>query len=151
MPHDMNARILAVSLIAAALAAPAFGRQPPAAAAAAPAKPALAKGMSAEEIVKIVGQPDSVRPLENSVNVKAEVWTYRRLMHEEVRETATNTSTIPTYVGPMGGGPQGMGSVPSLEYKLERVRTYQVTALLMVDGRLTMARQWKEQERHYDS
>jgi hypothetical protein len=40
--------------------------------------------------------------------------------------------------------------VPTLGYSTETTTTYQVTALLLCEGRLVVAKQWMERERTLD-
>ena len=108
------------------------------------AKPVLAKGMEGTAIRQLIGQPDEIRGL-NSPDVKAEKWIYRRKVTEGTYQTANMQTTIPAMVwGSERGMKQGEAIVP--DYRLKFYRVYQVTALLIVDGKLEHGRQWTERE-----
>ena len=48
-----------------------------------------------------------------------------------------------------GGDPANLQSVPVVQYRLKRITVYQVTALLMVNGKLELAKQWAEKDESY--
>jgi hypothetical protein len=103
-------------------------------------KPVIEKGMSHEMIVQLLGQPDEVNPLKTETG-KAETWIYRRKVGQTVHQTANTQAFIPAMTGFTAGGVTiGKALVP--DYRLKHVEAFQVTALLMVDGKLQLARQW---------
>jgi len=110
-------------------------------------KPALAKGMEGTVIRQLIGQPDEIRDLK-SPEVKAEKWIYRRKVTEGTYQTANMQTTIPAMVW---GGDSGMklGEAIVPDYRLKFYRVYQVTALLMVEGKLEHGRQWTEREESF--
>lgn len=110
------------------------------------AKPALAKGMTADEVLKIAGKPDEVRPIKNP-EAKAEAWIYRRVLDRTTRETATHVMERPAFLGP---GPSGEGVAIDPVTRQERITKYQVTWVLMIEGRLAMAKQTQEVERSFE-
>jgi len=113
------------------------------AAAPAPAKPVLGKGMAAAEIVRLIGRPDEIKPMK-AEGVTAEQWIYRRKVDQTVYQTANTQNAIPALVGFDGGGAViGTAIVPS--YRLKYAEQFQVTALLLIDGKLHLGRQWLEQ------
>ena len=119
----------------------------PAKEAAKKARPALTKGMSAEEVRGIVGQPTEVEAIKTDEG-KAEKWTYRREVDHTVIQTANTERTIPAFTGHNADGPViGTAIVP--DYRLKHVYTYQVTSLLMFEGRLVVAKQWLEREESF--
>ncbi|ACB77370.1 hypothetical protein Oter_4096 [Opitutus terrae PB90-1] len=121
--------------------------QPPAGQAKAKSdKPALAKGMTAEQVLKIAGKPDEIRPIKNP-NAKAEAWIYRRVLARTSRETATHVVERPAFQGP---GPSGEGVAIDPVTRQERITTYQVTWVLMIEGRMQVAKQTREVERSFD-
>ena len=61
------------------------------------------------------------------------------------RNDATVTM-LPVFAGPMGGSEWGMTTAPSLNYHIEHVKIYQVTSLLLFEGKLVVAKQWQEHE-----
>ncbi len=103
-------------------------------------KPVLEKGMPAAMIIQLVGQPDEISPLKSGEG-KAETWIYRRKVGQTVHQTANTETTIPALTGFTASGPT-IGSAIVPDYRLKYVCAYQVTALLMVDGRLQLGRQW---------
>lgn len=126
----MKIRILALLVLVTASAAIGYAK----------AKPVLAKGMNAWMIVELVGQPDEITPLKSDAG-KAETWIYRRMLGQTIHQTANTQAYIPAMVGFNAGGMViGKAIVP--EYRLKYVRAYQVTALLMVDDKLQLGRQW---------
>lgn len=110
------------------------------------AKTALAKGMTAEQVQAIVGKPNEIRPIKNS-KAKAETWVYRRLIEQRTEQTATGVEIRPAFVGL---GVQGDGTVTVPATRLERITTYQITWVLMIDGRMEMAKQTREVARSFD-
>jgi hypothetical protein len=111
------------------------------------AKPVLDKGMDATTIIQLVGQPDEVTPLKSGA-AKAETWIYRRKTAQTILQTANTQAFIPAMVGFDGGGMViGRAVVP--QYRLKYIRDYQVTALLLVDGKLQLGRQWATQDEQF--
>jgi hypothetical protein len=118
----------------------------------APAQNSLAvldKGMSAKEIVELLGQPETVSKLKTD-EAKAEKWTYRQLIDHRVVQEATNVGNEAAFVGNGGANNNDQGSRATLQYSLKEISTYRVTALLMVNDHLVLARQWSEQKTSYD-
>jgi len=110
-------------------------------------KPVLDKGMDAATILQLAGKPDEVRPIKSN-ETKAETWIYRRKLGQTVFQTANTQAYIPAMVGFNAGGPViGQALVP--DYRLKYARAYQMTALLMVDGKLHLAKQWVTQEEEF--
>jgi hypothetical protein len=110
-------------------------------------QPMLEKGMSADAILKIYGKPDDITPLKSS-DLKAEKWTYRRILKQGVIQTADTQRTVTTFGGFGSGGTQ-MADAVEPDYRLKYVKIYQVTSLLMVDGKLTLGKQWVERSEAY--
>ncbi|MDI1251023.1 MAG: hypothetical protein PSV13_19330 [Lacunisphaera sp.] len=134
----MNPRLLLCAVFCSLLLAAA-----PMLRAAAPAKPVLGKGMAAAEIVRLIGRPDEIKPMK-AEGVTAEQWIYRCKVDQTVYQTANTQSTIPALTGIDGGGVViGTAIVPS--YRLKYAEQFQVTALLLIDGKLHLGRQWFEQ------
>ena len=111
------------------------------------AKRALERGMSAEEIIQAIGQPASVVPMETAEG-KAETWTYRRLLDTRVYQSADGVTSVPAFIGMTATGPM-IGEAFAPEYRLKHRKTYQVTSLLMFDGKLVVAKQWREADESY--
>jgi hypothetical protein len=112
-----------------------------------PTQPVLMKGMEGTAIQQLVGQPTEIQQL-NSSDVKAEKWIYRRKLTEGTYQTANTQAYIPALVGVQSSGVVvGQALVP--DYRLKFVKVYQVTALLIVDGKLERGRQWTEREESF--
>ncbi len=110
-------------------------------------QPVLEKGMEGAAIKKIAGQPAEIQEMKAD-GVKAEKWIYRRILNEGTIQTANTQAYVPAMVGfDSGGMKTGKTLVP--EYRLKYVKVYQVTALLMVDGKLERGRQWTEREESF--
>jgi hypothetical protein len=125
------------------------GKTPPAPNAK-PAKRALTKGMTADAIKALIGRPREIKPMKAPAG-KAEVWIYRRVTKELTRQTAASMQTVPAFVGVgMGVAGDGMGSVSVPEFRLEHIKIYQVTRLLMFNDKLVTAKQWFEKESSFD-
>jgi len=119
--------------------------QPADASASPSAKPMLEKGMTAEQVERIAGKPAEIKPLASS-DGKAETWTYRRVIDRQTRQVAATTEFVSTFKGANFG--QDETQVPV--YHLEHTTIYQVTALLMFDGKLVLAKQWREKSVNRD-
>jgi len=143
----MKACILVPAAVAALLlfAAPVINAADTAASA--KAKPVLEKGMEAAAIVRIAGQPDEVHPMK-AEGVKAEKWIYRRKVDQTVFQTSNTQAFIPALVGFDGDG-MVVGKAVVPEYRLKYAELHQVTALLIVDGKLHLGRQWFEQSEQF--
>src|SRR5690349_13898361 len=109
-----------------------------------PSAPVLEKGMEADAIRQLVGQPSEIDPVK-STEVKAEKWIYRRKVTQGTYQTANTEARIPALVGTSAGG-LIVGETIVPEYRLKFVKVYQVTALLMINGKLERGRQWTERE-----
>ncbi len=115
-----------------------------------PARQPLEKGMTAEQILALIGKPAEVKPIEAPKGLQgpAEIWVYRRTMGTQTVQYPTGERDVPVYGGI--GADQTMKTRKELIYTLKHVTVYRVTSLLMVDGRLVLARQSQEQSDVYD-
>jgi hypothetical protein len=111
-------------------------------------KPALEKGMTAEAILQLAGKPAEVVALKTA-DGKAEKWIYRRKVGQTVKQSADNQAFETRMIGFGGTGGVQIGPVAVPDYRIKYVVGYQVTALLMVDGKLQLGRQWYEREEKY--
>ncbi len=110
-------------------------------------KPVLEKGMPAAMIIQLVGKPHEISPIKSG-ETNAETWIYRRKIGQTVHQTANTQKTIPALTGFTANGPTiGQAIVP--DYRLKYVCAYQITALLMVDGRLELGRQWVSRDEQF--
>ena len=134
----------------AAKAAPAEKAEPAAKDAAPKAKLVLEKGMDGEIILKHFGQPYEIKPMEApDKDTKVERWIYRRKVKETTIQTASGQTTIPAYAGAGPGGTQSFTEVVVPEFRPKLVVIYQVTELLMINGKLELAKQWMGQDEKY--
>jgi hypothetical protein len=116
---------------AEAAAAPASTRSP------------LEKGMAADAILQAVGKPAEVVPMK-SEGAKAETWYYRR----KLKQVAVTEPVMSVQSG-VNWGNTNVRSDPITQYRQKYVITHQVTALLVVDGKLVLGRQWLEESQSY--
>jgi hypothetical protein len=139
--------ILALATAAVGFAAPANNLAPEEgkSAPATKAAPVLEKGMTEAQIIAAIGHPDTVKPMHvpGSDLAKAETWVYRRQVGTRQMQVATGTRDVPTFNG-MGLGNDANGTRPEPVYSTKFVRIYSVTSLLMIDGKLELARQTTE-------
>jgi hypothetical protein len=128
--------------------APQASVAPPAAAPSAGkgALPVLKVGSTADEIVQLVGKPLDVTA-KPSPEGKAEVWTYRRVVDQQTDQVASGVNNVQAY-NPVPGM---TGSSPEIQYRLVHYTIYQVTSLLMFNGKLITAKQWLEKVANYDN
>jgi hypothetical protein len=142
---------LAVSGMAAAAETGADSKadESPAQKNAADQNPVLDKGMSASDVIKLIGKPAAVENLKTD-ELKAEKWTYRQLVGHRVVQEATNVINESAFIGTGGQGANTQGTRATLQYTLKHIKSYRMTALLMVNDKLVVARQWNEQQVTYD-
>ncbi|HVU25134.1 MAG TPA: hypothetical protein VHE13_13490 [Opitutus sp.] len=112
------------------------------------AKPTLAKGMTADEVLKAVGKPAEVKPMKTETG-KAEEWIYRRELGKRVVRVASGEREVPVFDG-MGLGSGAMKTRHEIIYTSKHVTVYQVTTLLMFDGKLILANQKVEQDDRFE-
>lgn len=113
-----------------------------------PAKPVIHKGMTAAEILRLIGKPEQVKPIVVG-DVKGESWIYRRVAKRTMNQTAATMETVPTFGG-LGIQGDGIVDIQVPSQRLENITIYQMTALLIFDGKLVATKQWFEQERHFE-
>lgn len=98
----------------------------------------LEKGMSADTVRKLLGKPDEIT-LHPTAEGTAEEWTYHRNF-QRADQVPTSMREVPAFVGPMGGGSDGMGTVQEPIYSLETHEINETLKLLMFQGKLE---EWK--------
>jgi hypothetical protein len=111
-------------------------------------QPVLEKGMPAAEILKLAGKPAEIVPMKTPEG-RAEKWIYRRKVGQTINQTANTQAHETAMVGFGGTGGVVLAPVVVPEYRLKYVVGYQVTALLMIDGKLQLGRQWYEREEKF--
>jgi hypothetical protein len=115
------------------------------------AKPAkkktLEKGMTADAVLATAGKPAEIKPMAApDPETKVEQWIYRRKLKETSVPVATGQHTVQTFGGTAVGGGVNIVETPVIDYSQKLVAVYQVTALLMINGKLEIAKQWVEQD-----
>jgi hypothetical protein len=100
--------------------------------------------MTAEEVAKIIGKPATSEAVTTPAG-NGEEWIYRRLAREYTQQTAATAQMMPAFVG-LGMPNNGLGEVPVAINHIERVKLYQVSSLLFIEGKLAAAKQWTEKE-----
>lgn len=111
--------------------------------------PVLKKGATAEEVLKLVGKPDQIRPMDTKEG-KAEVWVYRRLARHVERQSAVTTQNVTMFTG-SGTGNDAYAATAVPVFRTEHINVYQVSSLLMFEGQLVTATQKVETERKFDN
>jgi hypothetical protein len=112
-------------------------------------KPSVRKGMTADEVVAVIGKPKEIKPVVTEVGT-GESWIYRRVAKRVTNQVAPTVEKVPMWGGP--GVNVANGEVIDVNVpfqRLERITIYQMTALLFVDGKVTASKQWIEQERNF--
>jgi hypothetical protein len=100
--------------------------------------------MTAEEVQRLVGKPVEIKPIE-APEGKAETWIYRRQIGRQ-----TTQETVPGNVGSFMLVEGTLSTPPPLEYRTKTTKSYQVTSLLMFEGKLIKAKQSVSQVVNYD-
>jgi hypothetical protein len=96
---------------------------------------ALKKDLSAEQVIALLGVPDSTKPF-GAPTPAAEVWTYRRKLSESVSLVAIQTTEMPL-MNPRTGQ---MGTVMEPVYQHQTITEIETVELLLVERRLV---EWK--------
>ena len=91
----------------------------------------IKKGMEADEIVRRIGKPSEIRPMETPEG-HAEVWVYRRNAGTDGTWTATSVVRMPV-ANPLTGV---LYTTPEPSYSQERRELLETTNLLMFEGKL---------------
>lgn len=132
-----------------ALASSGAEAAPPAADSGKPAKPSVQKGMTAEAVVALIGQPLEIKRIVTEAGT-GESWIYRRVARRVTNPVAPTVEKVPMWGGP--GVNPARGEIIDVDVpfqRIERVTIYQMTALLFVDGKVVASKQWVEQERDF--
>lgn len=109
-----------------------------------PARPSVKLGMTPDEVAKIIGRPGRTETVATPAGNGVE-WIYRRLEKEWTQQTAATTQMTPAFVG-LGMSNDGLGEVAVAVNHIERVKLYQISSLLFIEGKLAAAKQWSEKE-----
>jgi hypothetical protein len=106
--------------------------------------PALEAGMTAEAVQRVVGKPAEIKPIE-APEGKAETWIYRRQIGKQ-----TTLESTPGNSGSSALVEGALATAAPIEYRTKTTTSYQVTSLLMFDGKLIKAKQSVSQVVSYD-
>lgn len=110
-------------------------------------KPKLAKGMTTEAIVALIGRPVEITPMKTDTG-KAETWIYRRVIDTKTTQVASSTQSVPAFLGiNKNGADIGTTTIPQFHFK--KIITFQVTTLLIFEGKLVVAKQSIEQSESF--
>lgn len=109
-----------------------------------PSRAALEVGMTAQEVQGLVGKPVEIKPIEGSEG-KAETWIYRRQIGKN-----TTQDTIPSGFSSGALPASLLGTSGPVEYRTKITTNYQVTSLLMFEGKLVKAKQSVSQVVSFD-
>jgi hypothetical protein len=114
-------------------------------------KKVIEQGMTGDEIAQLFGRPVEIKPMKmDDPAAKAEQWIYRRKLKETTSSSAIAPNAMPTVSLSDANNAAYQIHVPVAQYRIQRITTYQLTALLMVNGRLAAAKQWTERTEDYD-
>jgi len=114
-------------------------------------KKVIEKGMTGDEIAGLFGRPAEIKPMkQDDPTVQAEQWIYRRKLKETTASSAAAPNSTPSFSMSDANNAAYQVHVPTTQYRIQRTTVYQLTALLMVNGRLEAAKQWTEQTEAYD-
>lgn len=111
------------------------------------AKTVLKRGTPAEALEKQFGKPQEVKEI-TTPDGKGVAWVYKRLAKTVTRQVAATLETQPVYAGL--GQAVSIRDVAVPSYRLERTEIYQMTALLLIDGKLVTAKQWVTEQKQFD-
>jgi hypothetical protein len=104
--------------------------------------PVLKVGSTTDEIIAQVGKPLEVAPMKTASGT-AESWIYRRVLDQQTKQVA-EASRGAAVVEPAHGIVSAGVEMPETEYHTEYVTTYQITELLIFNGKLAASKQHVE-------
>jgi len=111
----------------------------------------LEKGMRADVVRQLVGDPAEIHPIK-APEGSAEKWIYRRVVDTRTRLVNIGEGMVSChYESPEFTDMPFARRVGIPITRMERTTIYQVTALLMCDNQLVVARQWKEAKACYEN
>ena len=99
---------------------------------------AVRKGMKAEEVRKLLGEPKQIKPL-NTAGVTGEVWLYEHEIDALTQEVGIGTRNVP-FFNPRTGVTENRQEIVMSN---EHLTKYESVEFLMVDGRLI---EWKRKQ-----
>jgi hypothetical protein len=98
--------------------------------------PHLTKGMTAAQVVHLIGQP-ALRKTLSPTSANAEEWIYRRTVSTDTRLIPTNMPISSTFPGSYSQIP--IATAEQFHQEVDTVE--QITTLLMVNGQLVIGKQ----------
>lgn len=104
----------------------------------------LKKGMSAEDVILLLGEPTAKRPME-PLDLNLEVWTYQRKMISSLKMVQTGEKEVP-YVNPISGESTVIYE-PILNP--ETTEIHETTELMFGDGHLVAWKRYQESDIEY--
>lgn len=108
----------------------------------------LKPGMAADEIVKRMGRPQSVTPM-NAPTGKAEVWIYREPIGESSAPVLIGSKPVTMVVRGTDGKDVVTTVAEEPVYKMQRRVTVQVVALLMFNDHFLQQKTTEQEERSF--
>jgi len=108
----------------------------------------LRQGMTADAVTALMGKPDSIKPMEAPTG-KAEIWAYRNLINTTDRQFPASIEALTSQTVDSHGNTQTQQLGTKTVYKIERIRTFRRTSLLMFNGALLNQKSTVEQVRDY--
>ena len=120
-------------------------------AAAKPARPTVAIGMNADQVLEMIGKPKRVKKLKKE-GVNAKVWIYIYRKAVGVRQVAATIRDIPL------GEPVAFccsrsvpaKMIPEMVYSMENVYITETTELLIVDNLLVSFKRYRTMDQDYN-
>ena len=108
---------------------------------------AVQKGMTAEEVRSLVGEPKEIKPL-NKTDLKSDVWLYDRKIADITRMADVGNLEVP--VTNARTGVDGTTTQSIVNLREEVITVNETVELLMIDGRLTALKRKQWSDRRFD-
>ena len=104
---------------------------------------AVQKGMKAEDMRKLLGEPKEIKPL-NTAGVTGEVWLYEHKIAALTQEIGTGTVDVPFFNSRTGT----MENHQEMVMSNLHINTFESVEFLMIDGRLIewKRKQWQDRQ-----
>lgn len=108
-------------------------------------RPKLEIGMSAEQVIALVGKPHRIKNAPNDAGLKAEIWYYEYKVKAGVHEEVLSMRDVP-YTNPKTGVEM---ILKEPVYSMVDDYVTETTALVMVDDHLTGSKQYRSVSQEY--
>jgi outer membrane protein assembly factor BamE (lipoprotein component of BamABCDE complex) len=109
---------------------------------------ALQKGMTAEEVKHIMGEPAEIKPMESPTG-KAEVWVYHRTVFGHVEQVQVGSQVLKDSTSGSDGNVHTMTLAEVPIYKQAVHKDLETISLLMFDGRFISQKRTVEKRLEY--